>query len=44
LHDRGIAQQAARLWLSARKWLQQADFLIVAGFAEQFPLDTTYGK
>jgi hypothetical protein len=33
-----------RLWLSARKWLQQADFFMVAGFAEQFPLDTTYGK
>jgi hypothetical protein len=39
-----MAQLAAPLVVVGRKWLQQADFPKIAGFAEQFPLDTTYGK
>jgi hypothetical protein len=39
-----MALQTASLMVVSQKWLQQADFLIGAGFAEQFPLDTTYGK
>jgi hypothetical protein len=39
-----MGQRTAPLMASARKWLQQADFPNIAGLAEQFLLDTTYGK
>jgi hypothetical protein len=34
-----MAQRAASLVVVSRKWLQQADFHMISGFAEQFPLD-----
>jgi len=40
----GYPKRAAPLMAPARKWLQLADFHMIADFAEQFPLDTTYGK
>jgi hypothetical protein len=39
-----MGQRTAPLMVVGRKWLQQADFPDIAGLAEQFLLDTTYGK